>query len=174
MRIISKILSGGQTGVDVAALRAAKARGIPTGGTMPKGWRTLDGPRPEYRELYGMVECAISGYPPRTKQNVKESDITVRIGTRMSSAGELCTWDAISMYERPYFDVLLLRTLEMTDREYALVNGAALAMRTLAFNLKRPIIVNFAGNSERTAPGIEVAAETFVGMILDAFARSDP
>src|SRR5262249_6057013 len=41
--MIGKVISGGQTGVDQVALRAAKACGIPTGGWAPKGWRTEDG-----------------------------------------------------------------------------------------------------------------------------------
>ena len=50
---ISKVVSGGQNGSDQAALRAAKELQIPTGGWMPKDWMTLDGPRPEFEELYG-------------------------------------------------------------------------------------------------------------------------
>lgn len=50
---LRRVISGGQCGVDVAALRAAKRAGLQTGGTMPRGWRTLDGPRPEYAAEYG-------------------------------------------------------------------------------------------------------------------------
>jgi len=35
------VISGGQCGVDVAALRAAKSCGLRTGGMMPRGFRTL-------------------------------------------------------------------------------------------------------------------------------------
>jgi hypothetical protein len=141
---------------------------------MPKGWRTLDGPRPEYRELYGMVEHASSAYPPRTYRNAFDSDMTIRIAIDFRRPGERCTLRALEQHGRLHFDVLLPDSFEMTVREHALINGACVATRTLAFNLQRPIVVNFAGNSERTAPGIEAAAETFVGMILDACARSGP
>jgi len=40
------VVSGGQTGVDQAALRAARASGIATGGWAPKGWATEAGPAP--------------------------------------------------------------------------------------------------------------------------------
>jgi hypothetical protein len=43
MTAIVKVISGGQTGVDIAALWAAKALGFQTGGMMPKGWRTRGG-----------------------------------------------------------------------------------------------------------------------------------
>ena len=106
---ISRIISGGQTGVDVAALRAAKSRGIRTGGTMPRGWRTLAGPRPEYRELFGMTEHTSASYPPRTYANVKNSDVTIRIALDFDSSGERCTHDATVAYRKPPFDILVRR-----------------------------------------------------------------
>jgi len=44
---IAKIVSGGQTGVDRAALDAAIALGIPVGGWCPKGRRAEDGTIPD-------------------------------------------------------------------------------------------------------------------------------
>ena len=44
--MLSFVISGGQTGVDQAALRAARTAGIPTGGFAPLGWSTEDGPAP--------------------------------------------------------------------------------------------------------------------------------
>ena len=41
--LLLKILSGGQTGVDLGALKAAKKAGITTGGCLPKGCKTEDG-----------------------------------------------------------------------------------------------------------------------------------
>ena len=52
---IKKIISGFQTGADIGGILAAKRLGLETGGTMPKGFRTEDGPRPEFAELYGAV-----------------------------------------------------------------------------------------------------------------------
>ena len=49
--MIDRVISGGQTGADQAGWRAAKASGIPTGGWMPKGFLTEDGPRPEFAGL---------------------------------------------------------------------------------------------------------------------------
>lgn len=76
--MIAKVISGGQTGVDIAALRAAKRLGIPTGGTMPAGWRTLDGPKPEWAAEFGFIAHASDAYPPRTFANAKAGDVTVR------------------------------------------------------------------------------------------------
>lgn len=74
---IEKVISGGQTGADQAAWRAAKRFGLATGGWMPKGFLTEDGPRPGYAELYGAREHEFAWYPPRTRANVRDSDATV-------------------------------------------------------------------------------------------------
>lgn len=58
------IITGGQTGADQAAWRAAKACGLPTGGYMPKGYLTEDGPRPEFATEFGAVAMTTSHYPP--------------------------------------------------------------------------------------------------------------
>jgi hypothetical protein len=54
--MLDRIITGGQTGADQAAWRAAHAFAIPTGGWMPLGFLTEDGPRPEFAELHGAVE----------------------------------------------------------------------------------------------------------------------
>ena len=67
------IVSGGQTGVDRAALDAALAAGIPCGGWCPGGRMAEDGPIPEY---YPLTEIPGSGYIERTRANVADSDGT--------------------------------------------------------------------------------------------------
>ena len=42
--MLKKIISGGQTGADREALETARDLGIETGGFVPKGWLTEDGP----------------------------------------------------------------------------------------------------------------------------------
>jgi hypothetical protein len=53
--MIQRVISGGQTGVDQAALRAAKACGIPTGGWCPLGFLTEAGPMPALAD-FGLAE----------------------------------------------------------------------------------------------------------------------
>ena len=72
---LNKIISGGQSGPDQAALKCARAHGIPTGGTACKGWLTENGPAPWLAE-YGLVECKRAGYPPRTRQNAQDAGLT--------------------------------------------------------------------------------------------------
>lgn len=71
------IISGGQSGADLAGWKAAKRLGIPTTGWMPKGYLTEYGPRPEYAELYGAKEHSSPKYPPRTRANIRDSDVTL-------------------------------------------------------------------------------------------------
>lgn len=71
---IQKIISGGQTGVDRAALDWAINCGIPHGGWCPKGRLACDG---TLHARYMLLETESSGYRQRTKRNVADSDGTV-------------------------------------------------------------------------------------------------
>jgi hypothetical protein len=73
--MLVRIISGGQTGVDQAALRAARACGLEYGGWAPLGWLTEDGSRSEFAEL------PTSDYPTRTRRNVMEASATILFGT---------------------------------------------------------------------------------------------
>jgi hypothetical protein len=72
--VITKIVSGGQTGGDRAALDFAISRGIPHGGWCPKGRKAEDGRIPPH---YNLQETSTANYLQRTKQNVIDSDGTV-------------------------------------------------------------------------------------------------
>lgn len=85
--MLTKILSGGQTGVDRAALEAAKVAGFDTGGWMPKGFKAEDGLHPEFADLYGMREARTTLYPERTRLNILEADATFLITPDTDSAG---------------------------------------------------------------------------------------
>jgi hypothetical protein len=165
---IHKVISGGQTGVDIASLRAAKARGYPTGGTMPAGFRTLLGPMPGWAAEFGLDEHASDAYPARTYQNVRDAGVTVRIAVDFETAGERCTAKACAQYRKPPIDVPVRRTTGGYVVDESDIFAAAEKIRSLAEMYGGPIIVNFAGNSERTARGIEALAEAVVKMLLDA------
>lgn len=103
--MLVKVISGGQTGADQAGLAVAKRFGLMTGGMIPKGFRTLVGPRPDLGERYGLLEHTSDNYVPRTQQNVRHSDATVRFAGNFRSPGEICTLKAITKFGKPYFDV---------------------------------------------------------------------
>lgn len=86
-----KIISGGQTGADRAALNAASNMGVATGGWAPVNYMTENGPDPSLAGL-GLKEATEGGTSPhegtdykdaykyRTVMNVEESDGTVLFG----------------------------------------------------------------------------------------------
>ena len=53
--MIQKVVTGGQTGAEQAAWVAARRAGIVTGGYMPRGFLTEDGPAPRLGALYGAI-----------------------------------------------------------------------------------------------------------------------
>jgi len=69
-----KILSGGQTGADCAALDWAISNGVPHGGWCPKGRKAEAGRIPD---VYQLQETASADYWERTEKNVLFSDATV-------------------------------------------------------------------------------------------------
>ena len=82
--MITKIISGGQTGADRAALDVALKLGIPHGGCIPKGRKTEDGTLPE---IYRIKDMPAASYPKRTEQNVIDSDGTLIIARGKLTGG---------------------------------------------------------------------------------------
>jgi hypothetical protein len=77
-----RVISGGQTGADLAGLKAARAVKIPTGGTAPPGFLTSVGEQPDLLKGFGLVELQgkhnrAGGYVQRSIKNVIDSDATV-------------------------------------------------------------------------------------------------
>lgn len=132
--LVDKVISGGQTGADQAALVAARALGIDTGGWVPHGWRTEHGTEP-WLEKFGCQEHESVQYPPRTILNVSQSDGTVFFGDANSPGGR-CTLKACIAHHKPYIIDPTPGALEMWVR--------AERIKTL----------NVAGNRESTRPGI--------------------
>ena len=71
---LQKIVSGGQTGADRAALDFAIKHQIPHGGWCPAGRKAEDG---AINRRYHLTETTSSAYSERTWQNVLDSDGTV-------------------------------------------------------------------------------------------------
>jgi len=82
--MLKKIISGGQTGVDRAALDTAIRLGIVHGGWVPKGRLTEAGPLPS---SYQMQEMPSEDYAARTEKNVLDSDGTLIISRGRPTGG---------------------------------------------------------------------------------------
>ena len=105
--MIRKIISGGQTGADQAALDAAIKLGIPHGGWIPKGRLTEKGPLPGN---YNLTEMQTSSYPLRTEQNVVDSSGTLIISHGRLSEGSNYTRKMAIKHQRPWLHIDLNKT----------------------------------------------------------------
>jgi hypothetical protein len=105
--MIRKIISGGQTGADQAALDAAIKLGIPHGGWIPKGRLTEKGPLPI---KYNLKEMPGTGYASRTEQNVIDSNGTLIISHGKLAEGSDYTRKMAVMHQRPWLHVNLNKT----------------------------------------------------------------
>src|SRR5262252_3227421 len=110
-----KIISGGQTGADRAALDWAIGRGVPHGGWCPKGRKAEDGvidPR------YDLTETPSGDYSQRTEWNVRDSDGTAVFSIRGElRGGSLLTVEIAERYNKP---VIHLRRDERTNHAHEL------------------------------------------------------
>jgi hypothetical protein len=110
--MIKKIISGGQTGVDQAALDVAIDLGIPHGGWIPKGRKTEEGVLPA---KYQLQEMPTSSYPKRTEQNVIDSDGTLIISHGRLTGGSLFTLKMAKGHRRPCLHIDLSKGTAFED-----------------------------------------------------------
>ena len=100
--MVTKIISGGQTGADQAALDVAIQHNIPHGGWLPKGRLTEAGPLPEQ---YQLKEMPTDSYPKRTEQNVMDSDGTLIVSHGEISGGTALTQKLAIQHGKPWLHV---------------------------------------------------------------------
>jgi hypothetical protein len=98
--MFKKIISGGQTGADRAALDSAIKLGIPHGGWIPKGRITEEGPLPD---KYQLQEMPTNSYPKRTEQNVIDSEGTLIISHGPLTGGSDYTRKMAMKHGKPWF-----------------------------------------------------------------------
>jgi hypothetical protein len=144
------IISGGQTGVDRAALDAAVRLGIAAGGWCPRGRRAEDG-RIDGR--YPLRETPSQRYGQRTEWNVRDSGGTLILCRGEFSGGTRLTAELSHRYERP----LLVLDLDSdpdpdTTRKWLREHGV--------------LVLNVAGPREEGAPGIYAQSLAFLVRLL--------
>jgi hypothetical protein len=144
---LQKIISGGQTGADIAGLKFAKQIGISTGGSAPQNYLTESGSKPELKTLYGLKEIQ-GGYDDRTFQNVKDADGTVIFAEKMSDGSVLTIQFCINQ-NKPFM-------VNPSEEDF---------VQWLADNNTR--ILNVAGNRESISPGIENRVIKFLSSTID-------
>lgn len=135
------LISGGQTGVDRAALDAAIACHIPHGGFVPKGRLAEDGKLPPQ---YKVKEMASEDYADRTRANVDWADATLVIFRGRLMGGTLLTWE----YAKNRGRMVKVIDLKMMAPDTAIETITAWVKDSHATRL------NVAGPRESTHPGI--------------------
>jgi predicted Rossmann-fold nucleotide-binding protein len=106
---ISKLISGGQTGVDRAALDFAIAHQIECGGWCPKGRIAEHGIIPI---KYPLTETSGSDYRERTKLNVNDSNGTLIFINGYIDKGTKLTMDTAADLKKPCFIFDFSKTTE--------------------------------------------------------------
>jgi len=135
------VMSGGQTGVDRAALDWAIGHGIAHGGWCPKGRMAADGPLPPH---YQLRETESAGYRQRTKLNVQDSDATLIFNIGELDGGTLNTVRFITSMKKPNRGFQLVQT-NTEDVAQAVVEWLTQG---------RFSTLNIAGPREEKRPGI--------------------
>ena len=105
--MIKRIVSGGQTGVDRAALDVAIKLGIAHGGWIPRGRLTESGALPH---KYHLKETSSSQYSVRTEKNVVDADGTLIISHGPLTGGTEYTREMAIRHGRPWLHIDLDRT----------------------------------------------------------------
>ena len=146
-----KIVSGGQTGVDRAALNFALRHGYGHGGWCPRGRRAEDEVIPD---AYQLREAATPDYGERTEKNVTDSDATlIVVREKALSGGTAFTQTCAQQHRRP--------VLVVCEGD-GLAQGATALSEFLKQNQVRTL--NVAGPRESQAPGLG----KFVAELLEA------
>lgn len=146
---LTKIVSGGQTGVDRAALDAAIFLDLEHGGWCPQGRRAEDG---TIDPIYQLRETKESDYAVRTEKNVVDSDATLILCRGRLTGGTLLTERLALKHSR---------RLLVIDVGLGAIDESCLMFRDW-INSHGIKVLNVAGPRESTSPGIGREAEMFL------------
>ncbi len=156
---LHRIVSGAQTGVDIAALDSARKMGIyQWGGWCPKG-RLREGGEisSEYFESdrvnCGLQEAESSRYTQRTALNVRDSDATLILKSGSITPGTKLT----------------IKICRQKKKYYVICNPAHTynVPKAVKFIIEQEVsVLNIAGPRESSRPGIYKQAKLFIDDVL--------
>ena len=149
--MLEKIVTGGQSGVDRAALDAAQARGMASGGWCPRGRRAEDGP---IAAAYPLVETPTSDPAQRTTWNARDSDATLALVRN----AEPCGGTALALAHAT--------ELGRPTRVVDLAAPAAVADVASWVQSSGARVLNVAGPRESEAPGIYAEACLWLAALI--------
>ncbi len=152
-----RIVSGGQTGVDRAALDVAWEAGLEQGGWCPKGRIAEDG---VLDSGYRLDETPSSDYAQRTAWNVRDSDATLIITTGLPTGGTAYTIEVAESLDKP---LLVVNPAENGARDRVADWIRVNAITTL----------NVAGPRESSTPGIYEQARSLLRGVAETLSPGD-
>ena len=167
--IVSKIVSGGQTGADCGGLDAAIEIGIPHGGWCPKGRKAEDGVIPE---KYHLQEMTSADYLKRTEQNVIESDATVIFTYGKPTGGSKRTVDFCKKHSKLYLclDLSIMLDTRAAAKLLAFLENQHGGMLLMPVERMPKVpgnpVLNIAGSRESKAPGIQLRVKNILVLTL--------
>lgn len=145
-----KIVSGGQTGVDRAALDFAIESEISHGGWCPAGRVAEDG---SIADQYQLTETNVRSYPARTKMNVRDSDATLILYRKPMGSGTALTMRIARQTSKP----LLVIQIDQFDSAKQIIDW---------LDDHRPQVLNVAGPRESGCPGIHVETRALLATVF--------
>ncbi|QDU98719.1 putative molybdenum carrier protein [Lignipirellula cremea] len=146
-----QVVSGGQTGVDRAALDAAIQLDLPHGGWCPRGRLAEDGPLPPH---YQLRESRSANYAVRTRKNVVDSDGTLILYRGEMTGGTDLTRRLARQHHRPCLPLDLA--------------GQPSPDRAAAWVIAQKInVLNIAGPRESSCPGVYQQALDYCRQLLE-------
>ena len=154
-----RIISGGQTGVDRAALDGALSLGLPCGGFCPSGRRAEDGPIPAD---YPLSELPSPRYEDRTERNVLAADATLVLTVGEPQDGTALTIDIARRRGKPLLVVRLERPERSVDRARAWLESGTVGT------------LNVAGPRESSAPGVYALASRYLRALFAGPINANP
>jgi len=158
MNLPRKIVSGGQSGVDRAALDAALALGVPCGGWCPGGRSAEDG---RIEDRYPLTETPSDKTDQRTEWNVRDSDGTLVLTRGEPSGGTALTIRIARGLGRPFLVVDPTAEGDV-DRVRSWIRRSRIE------------VLNVAGPRESKSPGIHGEATAFLRTVLGSGKTTKP
>ncbi len=150
--LVKKVVSGGQSGVDRAALDVALSSKIPCGGWCPRDRYAEDG---RIGDRYPLEETPSGDTAQRTEWNVRDSDGTLVLTRGEPSGGTLLTIRFAARFGRPFLVV---------DFNDARDPGEVRSW----IRDHRICVLNVAGPRESKCPGIHGEASDFLRKVLES------
>lgn len=155
--MLRKVISGGQRGVDRAALDVAIALGLEHGGWCPKGRRAEDGTIPM---RYHLRQTESSGYVQRTRLNIFHANHTLVLSCGVPTGGTLRTMQICQGENCPYTHVDLQ---EVRTGTFTFVRGRLYGVEVL----------NVAGPRASKCPEAYHLASSFLEILFQGLMRKE-